>query len=194
MYVEDDATVDRAENLATEWAAANAFFLDLRNLPIATWSGYLDRHPEHRTHGMAKRLLAEVEVELDRRPDHALSPVDIAEKIANTLTFRDAPSSVMSGSTDRTPCAIWVDTKRRWMRQRSRKRSTDPSRPARLTWRKRSTRALEFCSRYAEALMLLREARESRQATADMVRYVRAYVTADDPARGFQPPSPHRLN
>ncbi|HYU25444.1 MAG TPA: hypothetical protein VEO74_09595, partial [Thermoanaerobaculia bacterium] len=38
------------------------------------------------------------------------------------------------------------------------------------------------------ALHYLRRAVENRQATAEMVRYVRSYVTADDPARLFEPP------
>ncbi|HEV7486818.1 MAG TPA: hypothetical protein VGQ65_14165 [Thermoanaerobaculia bacterium] len=42
-----------------------------------------------------------------------------------------------------------------------------------------STRALDF----------LRRSVENRQATAETVRYVREYVTADDPARRFEPPS-----
>jgi tetratricopeptide (TPR) repeat protein len=42
-----------------------------------------------------------------------------------------------------------------------------------------STRALDF----------LRRSVENRQATAETVRYVREYVTADDPARRFDPPS-----
>lgn len=70
---------------AAECSSADAFFLDLRNLPIATWAAYLDRHPEHRTHGMARRVLAEVEVELNRRPEYALLLVAVAEQIANAL-------------------------------------------------------------------------------------------------------------
>jgi hypothetical protein len=38
------------------------------------------------------------------------------------------------------------------------------------------------------ALEYLRRSVENRQATAETVRYVRTYVTADDPARPFDPP------
>jgi hypothetical protein len=41
----------------------------------------------------------------------------------------------------------------------------------------------------AKALDFLRRSVENRQATAETVRYVREYVTADDPARRFDPPS-----
>jgi tetratricopeptide (TPR) repeat protein len=41
----------------------------------------------------------------------------------------------------------------------------------------------------ARALDFLRRSVENRQATADTVRYVREYVTADDPSRRFEPPS-----
>jgi tetratricopeptide (TPR) repeat protein len=41
----------------------------------------------------------------------------------------------------------------------------------------------------AKALDFLRRSVEKRQATAETVQYVREYVTADDPARRFDPPS-----
>jgi tetratricopeptide (TPR) repeat protein len=41
----------------------------------------------------------------------------------------------------------------------------------------------------AKALDFLRRSVENRQATAETVRYVREYVTADDPARRFEPRS-----
>ena len=71
--------------VVAEWSSADAFFLDLRNLPITTWNSYLERHPAHRTFGMVKRLLEEVELELNRRPEYALLLVKVADQIANTL-------------------------------------------------------------------------------------------------------------
>jgi tetratricopeptide (TPR) repeat protein len=41
----------------------------------------------------------------------------------------------------------------------------------------------------ARALDFLRRSVENRQATAETVRYVREYVTADDPSRRFDPPA-----
>jgi len=41
----------------------------------------------------------------------------------------------------------------------------------------------------AKALDFLRRSVESRQATAETVRYIREYITSDDPARRFDPPS-----
>jgi len=71
---------------AEESTSADAFFGDLLARPIETWDAFLDRYPEHPTSGMARRLLEEVEVELNRRPEYAMLLVDVAERIGHFLT------------------------------------------------------------------------------------------------------------
>lgn len=70
---------------SAEMTAADTFFAELAAYPIETWDIYFARHREHRSPSMAKRLFAQVEVELNRRPEDALLLVDIAERIGYSL-------------------------------------------------------------------------------------------------------------
>lgn len=67
----------------------------------------------------------------------------------------------------------------------------------RCEWRDSATNARELAVLFAKAgitlasvlaLSYLAEAVEGERATPELVRYVREYVTADDPARKFEPP------
>jgi tetratricopeptide (TPR) repeat protein len=78
------------DSIQEEWTSAEAFFLELLARPIETWDLFLARHSGQRTYGLARRLFAEVEVELNRRPEYALVLVGVAERIAGSLPDAEA--------------------------------------------------------------------------------------------------------
>jgi tetratricopeptide (TPR) repeat protein len=80
-----ETLLDQYDEVATEATSAEDFFAELLAWPIETWDTYFERHREHRTPGMARRLFAEVEVELNRRPEYALLLVGVAERIGYSL-------------------------------------------------------------------------------------------------------------
>jgi tetratricopeptide (TPR) repeat protein len=81
-----ETLLDEYDAVAAEWTSADILYVDLQSLPVETWDAYFERHREQRTTGMAKRLLEEVEVELNRRPEYALQLIGVAERIANYLS------------------------------------------------------------------------------------------------------------
>ncbi|HEV2721208.1 MAG TPA: hypothetical protein VG323_14395, partial [Thermoanaerobaculia bacterium] len=82
-------------HVGADESSAEAGFADLSARPMEMWGAFFARHPEHRTAAMARRILKEVEVELNRRPEYALSLVGMAEKIARLL--RDPESRAVLG-------------------------------------------------------------------------------------------------
>lgn len=78
--------LDELVAVENEWSTADVVLTDLLDQPIETWDSFFEQHPEHRTHGMARRLFGEVEAELNRRPEQALLLVAVAERIANALS------------------------------------------------------------------------------------------------------------
>jgi tetratricopeptide (TPR) repeat protein len=73
------------ERIRAETARAEAFFSELMRLPIEAWRETLAAAPLERTESLVGRMLHEVEVELKRRPQHALDLINIAEEITTTL-------------------------------------------------------------------------------------------------------------
>ncbi|MEK6373218.1 MAG: hypothetical protein AABO58_11025 [Acidobacteriota bacterium] len=77
--VRDD---ERAER---EARAADAFYLQLAQQPADTWDGVVAKHPEVCTGAMVRRLVAAAAPELDRKPEHALLLLGVAELVAFAL-------------------------------------------------------------------------------------------------------------
>jgi tetratricopeptide (TPR) repeat protein len=75
-----------ADHVAEESFSADAFVRDLLARPLGTWDAWFERQPERRTSWVARRLFEEVEVELNRRPEHALHLIGVAERIASFLS------------------------------------------------------------------------------------------------------------
>lgn len=84
------AIMEEYESIQEEWRTAERFFHELLARPVEMWDAFLARHPEQRTHGLAQRLFAEVELELNRRPEHALVLIGIAERMASSLSEVEA--------------------------------------------------------------------------------------------------------
>jgi tetratricopeptide (TPR) repeat protein len=78
-----------SEAIARDSAAAEEFFAELLGRPIETWDEMLAAHPQRRTSGMARRLIAEIEAELNRRPEQALLLADVAERMVPFIAVRD---------------------------------------------------------------------------------------------------------
>ncbi len=74
-----------ADRILEEGAAAEVFLAQLRDRPIDSWEGILMSRPEHQTRGMVQRILALVEIDLDRNPERALRLVYLSERIAQML-------------------------------------------------------------------------------------------------------------
>lgn len=70
---------------AASAASVDAAFADLTARPAEAWGAFFARNPEHRTGAMARRILQEVEVELNREPAYALSLIGMAEEVAGLL-------------------------------------------------------------------------------------------------------------
>jgi tetratricopeptide (TPR) repeat protein len=73
------------DSATADWNAAEHVVVKLRAQPLAVWDRFLREHPEHRTFGLALRVLKDAEAELDRRPEHALELTEIAERIGGGL-------------------------------------------------------------------------------------------------------------
>jgi tetratricopeptide (TPR) repeat protein len=78
--------LQEADHGAKEASSAAVFVADLLSRPQETWDAFFERHPEHRTSAVARRLLEEVDVELNRRPEYALLLVREAERIGSFLS------------------------------------------------------------------------------------------------------------
>jgi len=74
--------------------AAEGVLDALREQPLALWDWFLEEHPDHRTLGLALRVLREAETELDRRPERALELTEIAERIAGQLSDVECRSTL----------------------------------------------------------------------------------------------------
>jgi tetratricopeptide (TPR) repeat protein len=83
------------DRIRTDGHSADTAFAELSTRPMETWGAFFARHPEHRNGAMARRILKEVEVELNRRPEYALLLVGMAEEIAGMLA--DAESRAVLG-------------------------------------------------------------------------------------------------
>lgn len=87
-----ETLLSEADEVTGGRSLADAFFADLLARPIETWDAFFDEHPKQRTSGMARRLLEEVEVELNRRPEYALLLVGEAERIGSLLPDTESSS------------------------------------------------------------------------------------------------------
>jgi tetratricopeptide (TPR) repeat protein len=74
---------------------ADAFFNELMARPVHHWKSMLADVPAQCTEGLARRILREVDVEMNRRPKFALQLLGAAEHIASHLTGDD--SAAISG-------------------------------------------------------------------------------------------------
>jgi tetratricopeptide (TPR) repeat protein len=83
------------DTVGEERSSAEAFFNDLQRLPLDLWANALAERPEQRTYQMARRIFEEVEVELNRRPHHALLLIALAERIGSELA--DVPCRTIFG-------------------------------------------------------------------------------------------------
>jgi tetratricopeptide (TPR) repeat protein len=66
-------------------AAAEEFFAHLMTRPVERWSTELEEYPEQCTRALADRLLREVEAQMHKTPDGAMSLLRIVELVAVTL-------------------------------------------------------------------------------------------------------------
>lgn len=82
------AEVDRIED---ERSAADGLFDELLAYPIEEWGSVLS-DPRRRTLALANRILKEVEVEMNRRPEYALELITVAERIAYGHATNEARS------------------------------------------------------------------------------------------------------
>ena len=85
-----DAILEEYDAIQEEWQTAEHFFHEMLARSVETWDAFLAQHPEQRTHGLARRLFAEVELELNRRPEYALVLVRVAERLASSLSDVEA--------------------------------------------------------------------------------------------------------
>jgi tetratricopeptide (TPR) repeat protein len=88
------AVLENLEAFDGRRADADAVLPDLLARPMAAWDEYFEEHPQHRTVEMARRLLAQVDVELNRRPEEALLLIGAAERIANRLPDQDCRATL----------------------------------------------------------------------------------------------------
>ena len=73
------------QKMGAEAARAEAFFGELMRLPIEEWLSAFAENPHQRTEAMVLRLLTEVEIEVKRRPQHALLLINVAETVTGSL-------------------------------------------------------------------------------------------------------------
>lgn len=71
-------------------AAADNYFCYLRELPLGARERALMARPEQCTVHLAQRIMEEVEIELNRRPNYALSLISLAERIGAALPDRQS--------------------------------------------------------------------------------------------------------
>lgn len=74
-----------AETMAAEDTAADAFLADLLAGPRETWAATLAAHPEYRTPGTVRRLIAATDKALDTMPADAVEITGLAVSIAEGL-------------------------------------------------------------------------------------------------------------
>lgn len=86
---------EELERQELDYELGDDFFADLLTRPIDQWPGMLARYPEQRSAGLARRLFAEVEGELNRRPKYALQLLDVIEDVIDHTEGVDA--AVLSG-------------------------------------------------------------------------------------------------
>jgi tetratricopeptide (TPR) repeat protein len=92
---EDDAAADflrgllsleeDAESAEREALAADALFVQLAQEPVDRWEAIIGAHPNVCTGALVQRLVDAATPELDRKPDHALVLLRIAELVAFAL-------------------------------------------------------------------------------------------------------------
>lgn len=75
-----------ADTMAAEDSAAEAFLADLLAGPRETWMATLAAHPEYRTPGTVRRLIAATDRALDTMPADAVELTALAVEIAENLT------------------------------------------------------------------------------------------------------------
>ena len=73
------------QRMGAEAARAESFFGELMRLPIEEWPNTFEQNPHQRTEGMVLRLLTEVEIEVKRRPQHAMQLINVAEIVTGSL-------------------------------------------------------------------------------------------------------------
>ncbi|HEX3067029.1 MAG TPA: hypothetical protein VHX14_00525 [Thermoanaerobaculia bacterium] len=73
------------QKMGAEAARAEIFFGELMRLPIEQWPSAFEKNPQHCTEGMVLRLLTEVEIEVKRRPQHAMLLINVAEIVTCSL-------------------------------------------------------------------------------------------------------------
>jgi tetratricopeptide (TPR) repeat protein len=73
------------QRMGAEAARAESFFGELMRLPIEAWPSAFEEKPHQCTEGMVLRLLTEVEIEVKRRPQHALLLINVAEIVTGSL-------------------------------------------------------------------------------------------------------------
>jgi tetratricopeptide (TPR) repeat protein len=88
------ALLQEVDAAVADRTAAEGVLDALRDQPLALWDWFLEEHPEHRTLGLALRVLQEAETELDRRPERALELTEIAERIAGRLSDVECRSTL----------------------------------------------------------------------------------------------------
>jgi tetratricopeptide (TPR) repeat protein len=73
------------QRMGADAARAESFFGELMRLPIEEWPSAFEANPQHCTEGMVLRLLTEVEIEVKRRPQHAMQLINVAEIVTRSL-------------------------------------------------------------------------------------------------------------
>ena len=73
------------QRMGAEAARAEMFFGELMRLPIEEWPSAFKQNPHQCTEGMVLRLLTEVEIEVKRRPQHAMLLINAAEIVTGSL-------------------------------------------------------------------------------------------------------------
>lgn len=73
------------QRMGAETARAESFFGELMRLPIEEWPSAFEENPHQCTEAMVLRLLTEVEIEVKRRPQHALLLINVAEIVTRSL-------------------------------------------------------------------------------------------------------------
>jgi tetratricopeptide (TPR) repeat protein len=79
------AIEDESEHAEQDATAADVLFVQLAQQPVEKWEGIIAAHPEVCTSAFVQRLIDAAAAELDRKTDHALVFLRIAELVAFAL-------------------------------------------------------------------------------------------------------------
>jgi tetratricopeptide (TPR) repeat protein len=92
-----------ASDMAREDAVAERHLTDLLAGPRETWLATLHAHPEYRTGGMVRKLVAATDHALDTMPPDAVAITELATEIADHL----APATYLTDTVSKLRGAAW---------------------------------------------------------------------------------------